>query len=165
MASATDQYALGFVPSKVFFATGVGVHSIQRVAVQRAMEEAGVSDLNLVKVSSVIPPGCEVITAERGLRLLQPGTVCFSVIAQGETNEPHQRVTAALSWGRPEGNDIPGYITEIEEDQTMGKSEATATEETGEALMHIFAYKLGTEINAKKVWAKRGRERMVRIAG
>src|SRR4051812_9418058 len=108
MAKAENEYALGFVPSHIFFARGVGVHSIQRVAVQRAMQQAGVNELNLVKVTSVIPPKCEVITAERGLKMLQPGAVQFGVIAQGETNEPHQRVTAALCWGQPDGDDLPG---------------------------------------------------------
>src|SRR3954465_941513 len=99
----SERAPLVFSPTRIFFSRGVGVHKIQRVAVQRAMEDAGVNNLNLVKVTSVIPPECEVVTAQRGLRVLNPGDVVFSVIAQGETNEPHQRVTAALAWGQPKG--------------------------------------------------------------
>src|SRR5215211_6753131 len=156
---------LQFEPTRVFFSTGVGFHKIQRVAIQRAMEQAGVNDLNLVKLTSVIPPTCEVITPERGLRLLSPGAIAFAVIAQGETNEPHQRVTAALTWAEPLGDGLPGYITEIEEDQTMGKSEATARDESGEALVTIVAERLGVEANAKRIWENRGRDRYVRIGG
>src|SRR5215212_4290675 len=90
--TATEELPpLAWVPTRVFFTTGVGRHETQRVAVQRAMEEAGVADANLVKVSSVIPPGCEIITRERGLRLLRAGNIVHAVIAQGETNEPHER--------------------------------------------------------------------------
>src|SRR3954464_13500408 len=101
---------LSFVPSRVFFSRGVGVHKIQRVAMQRAMQDAGVENLNLLKVSSVVAPRCEVITAQKGLRLLEPGSMVYAVIAQGETNEPHQRVTAALTWGQPDGDDLPDAL-------------------------------------------------------
>src|SRR3712207_9178367 len=130
---------------------------------QRAMAEAGVADCNLIKVSSVIPPGCEIITRERGLRLLRPGNIVHAVIAQGETNEPHQRVTAALCWAQPDADGLPGYITEIEEEETKGKSARTATDEAGEALLTIVAEKGGAQVEAKKLWSKRGRERRVRV--
>jgi arginine decarboxylase len=152
-----------FEPTRIFFSRGVGVHSIQRVAIQRAMEDAGVNDLNLVKVTSVIPPKCEIITAQHGLRLLRPGSVCFAVIGQGETNEPHQRVTASLCWGQPVGDDLPGYITEVEEDLAKGKSEKTASDEAGQALVQIFAEKLGVKANAERVWGRRGQSRYIRV--
>ena len=88
--------ALAFVPTRVFFTTGRGVHEEQRVAMQHALRRAGVGDCNLVKVSSVIPPRCRVIPRREGVRLLRPGNIVFAVIAMGETNEPHQRVTPAL---------------------------------------------------------------------
>jgi len=165
VASATDELPpLAWVPTRVFFTTGVGRHETQRVAIQRAMEEAGVADANLVKTSSVIPPGCEVITRERGLRLLRAGNIVHAVIAQGETNEPHERVTAALCWAQPEDETLPGYITEIEEQETKGKSEQTATDEAGEALITIVGDKLGTKVDGKTVWGARGRGRTVRVA-
>jgi arginine decarboxylase len=160
-----DTPPLAFTPSRIFFSRGVGIHKIERVAVQRAMEDAGVSNLNLVKVTSVIPPQCEVITAQKGLRLLRPGSVNFSVIAQGVTNEPHQRVTAALAWGQPDGDDLPGYITEIEEEQCNGKSEKTASDECGQALVNLFADALGTKADAERVWGNRGNKRYIRVGG
>jgi arginine decarboxylase len=158
-----DVPPIAFVPTRIFFTKGVGVHSIQRVALQRAMEDAGIEQVNLVKISSVIAPKCEVITRERGIRQLSPGAIVHAVIAQGETNEPHQRVTAALCWGQPEGDDLPGFITEIEEDQTKGKSEATAVEEAGEALVHLLGDRIGVPVDAKRIWGKRGRGRYIRV--
>jgi arginine decarboxylase len=154
-----------WVPTRVFFTTGISRHKTARVAIQEAMGKAGVADMNLVKTSSVIPPGCEIITRQRGLRLLREGAIVHAVIAQGQTSEPHQRVTAALCWAQPENPLLPGYITEIEEQETMGKSPTTATDEAGAALMTIVGNKLGASVDAEALWEKRGRGRALRIGG
>lgn len=152
-----------WVPTMVFFTHGVGTHETQRVAMQRAMEEAGVAECNMVKVSSVIPPNCRIISREHGRRLLRSGGIVHAVIAQGETNEPHQRVTAALCFAQPDSDRYPGFITEVEEEETKGKSAKTATDEAGEALLTIVAEKIRAKVDAKKLWAKRGRDRKVRV--
>ena len=153
------------VPTRVFFTSGVGFHKTQRVAMQHAMREAGLADCNLVKISSVIPPACQVVTRERGLRMLEAGAIAHAVIAQGVTKEPHQRVSVALCWGQPDREDLPGYITEIEEEEANGKSEQTAIDEAGEALTAMLAEKIGAKVDAPKVWGQRGRERRLRIGG
>jgi arginine decarboxylase len=162
-AAAREAAPLAWAPTRVFFTSGVGTHETRRVAMQRAMEEAGVADCNLVKVSSVIPPRCEIITREHGLRLLRPGNIVYAVLGQASTNEPHQRVTAALCWAQPESDALPGYVTEIEEDETKGKSARTATDEAGEALLTIVAEKVRAKVDAKKLWSRRGRDRRVRV--
>src|SRR5215210_7683045 len=154
-----------FVPTRVFFTSGVGFHKLQRVAMQHAMREAGVADCNLVKISSVIAPRCEVITRERGVGLLQAGAIAHAVIAQGETKEPHQRVSVALTWAQPDRDDLPGYITEIEEEEAKGKSEQTAIDESGQAVMTLMAERIGAKVDAEKLWSGRGRDRTVRIGG
>jgi arginine decarboxylase len=151
------------MPTRVFFTSGTAVHTTQRGAMQRAMNDAGVGECNLVKTSSVIPPGCEIITRERGLRLLRAGNIVHAVIAQGQTSEPHQRVTPALCWAQPEDSELPGYIAEVEEDLTMGKNPKTATDEAGEALLTIMAEKAAARVDARKLWAERGRDRHVRV--
>jgi arginine decarboxylase len=154
-----------FTPSRLFFTTGTGTHATQRAAMQRAMRQAGVDDCNFVKVSSVIPPACEIVPRAVGLRMLRAGALTHAVIAEGETNEPHQRVTPAICWAQPSDPTLPGYMTEVEEDQTKGRSTKTATDEAGEALLTIIAEKLGARLDAKKVWANRGRSGRVRIGG
>jgi arginine decarboxylase len=102
----------------------MGTHETQRAAMQRAMRQAGVSDCNFVKVSSVIPPGCEIITRERGLRMLRAGGIVHAVIAEGETSEPYQRITPAICWAQPDDPELPGYMTEIEEGSRAGAQHA-----------------------------------------
>jgi arginine decarboxylase len=152
-----------FTPTRLFFTTGTGTHRTQRAAMQRAMREAGVADCNFVKVSSVIPPACQIVTRSAGLRILRPGALTHAIIAEGETNEPYQRITPAICWAQPSDPTLPGYMTEVQEDQTKGRSMKTATDEAGEALLTIIAEKLGARLDAKKTWANRGRTGRVRI--
>jgi arginine decarboxylase len=152
-----------WTPTRLFFASGAGVHETQRGAMQRAMREAGVGECNLVKVSSVIPPGCEIITRARGLRMLRPGGIVHAVIAQGETNEPYQRITPAICWAQPDDPARPGYVTEIEEDHSRGRSTESSTEEAGVALITITGERLGVRVDGKKLWSHRGRSQRVRI--
>ena len=120
---------LSFVPRRVFFTAGTGQHRLERVALQHAMREAGVSQCNLVKVSSILPPETEIISRERGVRLLRPGNIVFAIIAQAQTNEPHQRITPAIAWANPDKPGVPGFIAEVEEDLAKGKTEETAADQ------------------------------------
>jgi hypothetical protein len=95
--------------------------------------------------------------------MLQAGALTYAVIAEGETNEPHRRVTPAICWAQPSDPTLPGYMTEVEEDQAKGRSQKTATDAAGEALLTIITEKLGTRLDAKKVWGNRGRTGRVRI--
>jgi arginine decarboxylase len=156
---------LAWVPTRVFMVAGVGVHAQERVATQLAMRRAGVADCNLLKVSSVMPPECEIIPADVGLRLIRPGNVLVAVIAMAQTQEPHQRVTPALAWVKPEKRGVPGFIAELEEEMAKGKSEATATTQVGEEALHLLADRLRIKIDAERLWASRSRARRVRIGG
>jgi arginine decarboxylase len=160
---AGSEAPLIWVPRRLFFTSGVGTHETHRAAMQRAMRDAGVADCNLVKVSSVIPPACEIISRTAGLRALRAGGITHAVIAEGETNEPHQRVTPAICWAQPSDPDMPGYMTEVDEDRTKGRSPKTATDEAGEALLTIIAEKLRVRLDARKAWSNRGRTGRVRI--
>jgi arginine decarboxylase len=164
-AAIDDTPPQAFLPTRVFFVSGTGTHELERVALQHAMRDAGVADSNLVKVSSVIAPGCRIISEQEGRALLRPGNIVHAVIAEAQTQEPHQRVATALAWAVPERKGLPGYIAELEEQMAMGKSEQTATEQVGEEVLEIMAMRLNAKIDAKALWAKRGRSRTVRIGG
>src|SRR5215203_2540623 len=61
---------------------GVGVHRNQLTAFEYALREADVEQQNLVTVSSILPAGCELITAEVGIVTLHPGEITFCVMAR-----------------------------------------------------------------------------------
>ena len=154
---------LAFVPKRLFFTKGVGAHEQQRVAMHHALRDAGVSDCNLVKVSSVIPPGCRIISRREGAKLLRPGNIVFAVIAMSETKEPHQRATVALGWATPDQDGVPGYIAEIEEEQAKGKTAKSAGDEVGQMALTLVAERLQTRIDSKSLWARS--KRVHRIGG
>ena len=53
-----------FVPSKVFFTKGVGVHKEKLVSFEMALRDAHVSPFNLVTVSSIMPPQAKIVSRE-----------------------------------------------------------------------------------------------------
>ncbi|RYY84447.1 MAG: pyruvoyl-dependent arginine decarboxylase [Chitinophagaceae bacterium] len=79
------------------------------------MREAGIETCNLIKISSIIPPGCQRISREEGLKGIYPGMMTFAVQALSATNEPDQIVTAGLGLAQPKDPQFYGYITEVEE--------------------------------------------------
>ena len=67
------------VPKKFFISSGCAVSKVSDLnAFDKALLEAGVGELNIVSVSSVLPVGAEQV----GIRELPMGTVTHCVLAQ-----------------------------------------------------------------------------------
>ncbi len=60
------------LPTKIFLTRGSGQHKEKLVSFEIALREAGINPFNLVRVSSIFPPGCELVSREEGLKLLSP---------------------------------------------------------------------------------------------
>ena len=56
------------IPTKMFFTKGVGVAKEKLMSLEMAFRNAGIEKFNLVTVSSILPPGCQRITKEKGLK-------------------------------------------------------------------------------------------------
>ena len=69
-------------PSRVFLTKGVGVHRHAPAASELALRDADLEQQNLVYVSSILPPRCELISREAGIDLLRPGDITFCVMAR-----------------------------------------------------------------------------------
>ena len=59
------------IPTKLFLTKGVGRHKDKLQSFELALRSAGIQHCNLVSVSSIIPPNCEIIPAKEGIKLLQ----------------------------------------------------------------------------------------------
>ena len=90
-----------FVPSKVFFTKGVGVHQEKLVSFEMALRDAHVSPFNLVTVSSIMPPQAKIVSREEGLAELHAGEIVFCVMARGETNTEGEAVAASVGLAVP----------------------------------------------------------------
>ena len=50
-----------FVPKKIFLTKGIGFHKEKLASFELALREAGIAPLNLITVSSILPPHCKFI--------------------------------------------------------------------------------------------------------
>jgi len=53
-------------PKRMFLTKGVGVHRHALTAFEFALRDADIEQQNLVYVSSILPPRCEVVAREAG---------------------------------------------------------------------------------------------------
>jgi len=112
------------IPSKMFFTKGVGVHKDKLASFELALRKAGIEVCNLVRVSSIFPPNCKLISKEVGLSLLKPGQITFVIMAKNETNKPNRHVSAAIGLARPKDGEGYGYLAEYTSfDETASKAE------------------------------------------
>lgn len=52
---------MAIMPKKVFLTKGVGKHKEQLSSFELALRNAKIANFNLVRVSSIFPPGCKLI--------------------------------------------------------------------------------------------------------
>ena len=100
------------IPKYFFLTKGVGKHREQLQSFELALRDAGIQFCNLVNVSSIIPPGCEQVPREKGLKMVQPGEITFVVLARNATNEPHRLVVSSIGVAIPSGRNKYGYLSE-----------------------------------------------------
>lgn len=100
------------VPSHCFFTRGLGKHRNRLQAFEGALRDAGIEQFNLVKVSSIFPPNCKIISRSAGLKRMGPGQIVFCVLAEAYTNEPNRLIGAGIGLARPAKGDHHGYISE-----------------------------------------------------
>ena len=65
----------GFVPKEMFFTKGVGKHREKLTSFELALRSAGIAACNLVRVSSIFPPKCKILSRAEGVKRLEHGQV------------------------------------------------------------------------------------------
>lgn len=101
-----------YVPRKCFLTRGVGVHREKLVSFEMALRDARIAPFNLVPVSSILPPHCELVDVAEGLSHLSPGEIVFCVLAREATNQPGKVVFGSIGMAIPANPDQHGYISE-----------------------------------------------------
>lgn len=110
------------VPKKIFFVSGTGVHTEKLISFESALKDAGIERFNLVYVSSIFPPHCEIVSPEEGLNELQAGQIVHCVMARTETNTPTQPISAAIGAALPLDKNQYGYLAEYHAEQAHPNS-------------------------------------------
>lgn len=140
------------IPKKVFFTRGVGVHKDKLASFELALRKAGIEKFNLVTVSSILPPNCEIIPKEEGLKLLKPGQIVFCVMAKSQTNEPNRLISASIGLAVPKDRDNYGYLSEH---HAFGETDDKSGEYAEDLAATMLATTLGIEFDPNTAWEER----------
>ena len=100
------------IPKQVFFTKGVGIHRNRLQSFEIALRKAGIQAFNLVRVSSIMPPNCKIVSRSRGLHKLSPGEIVFVVLSEAATDEPSRMVGASVGLAQAVDERQYGYISE-----------------------------------------------------
>jgi len=140
------------VPKYVFFTNGVGIHRERLGSFELALRDAGIERYNLVRVSSIFPAGCRVITRQRGKELLRPGQIVFCVLAQVETNEPGRQLAASIGLAVPADGLQYGYLSEH---HSFGETDEKAGDYAEDLAATMLAQTLGLEFDPESAYDER----------
>src|SRR5215831_18415778 len=111
---------MGPFPKAVFLTKGVGKHREKLNSFELALRSAAIAEFNLVRVKSIFPPNCKLISPQEGLRYLTPGQIVFAVVSDNATDEPHRLVAASVAVAIPSNPSQYGYLSEH---QSFGETE------------------------------------------
>ncbi|KHE94051.1 MAG: arginine decarboxylase, pyruvoyl-dependent [Candidatus Scalindua rubra] len=140
------------VPKKIFFTKGVGRHKEKLQSLELALRKAGIEKCNLVRVSSIFPPNCRIVSKAQGIRLLQPGQIVFCVMSTNETNEPHRMISASVGLAVPAEPNHYGYLSEH---HANGETDETSGDYSEDLAASMLASTQGVEFDPEKNYDER----------
>ena len=100
------------IATKAFLTRGVGRHKEKLASFEAALRQAGIAPFNLVTVSSILPPHCELVSRTEGLKHLSPGEIVHVVMSQSDSDEPNRQMAAAVGVAVPKDRAMYGYLSE-----------------------------------------------------
>jgi arginine decarboxylase len=136
-----------FVPQYVFLTKGVGRHREQLQSFEMALRDAGIAEYNLVSVSSIFPPHCKLITRQKGLAMMRPGQITFTVLSRNATNEPHRLIASSVGLAVPRDANQYGYLSEH---HSFGEKEEQAGDYAEDLAASMLATILGVDFDPDK---------------
>ena len=138
-----------YVPKMAFFTKGRGVHKDHLTSFELALRDAGIANLNLVSVSSILPPHCKIVSRQEGIKHLQPGQIVFTIMARSATNEPNRLIAASIGLARPADDSQHGYLSEH---HSTGETAQKAGDYAEDIAMEMLATTLGLPNDPSLAW-------------
>ncbi len=147
--SVSERDVIDLVPKELFFTKGVGKHREKLTSFELALRSAGIAACNLVRVSSIFPPGCRILSRSGGVRKLKPGQITFVVMSETATREAHRLIAATIGVAIPRDKKLFGYLSEH---HSFGENEETAGDYAEELAAEMLATTLDLEFDPDKSW-------------
>ncbi len=143
---------MDMIPTKIFFTKGVGIHKDKLASFELALRKAGIEKCNLVYVSSIFPPQCQIIPRNKGLKYIKPGQITFCVMARSDTNEPNRLISSAVGLAVPKDREHYGYISEH---HSYGETAKKTGDYAEDLAATMLATTLGIEFDSDEAWDSR----------
>ncbi len=162
VVSIQDHLSMGqqlLVPKKMFFTKGVGSHKHELRSFEMALRDAGIEKCNIVHVSSIFPPNCELISKNEGAKYIYPGMITFAVTARLSSNENRRLIAASIGCAIPSDSTTYGYLSEY---YAFGQTEKEAGDTAEDLAAAMLASTLGIDIDEDKSWDEK--EEIFRIS-
>ncbi len=140
------------VPRKMFLTKGVGVDKNRLSSFELALRSAGIERFNLVYVSSILPPNCEIVPKEEGIKELTTGQIVYCVMARNETNEPNRLICAAIGVAMPKNKKQYGYLSEH---HAFGQTAEIAGDYAEDLAATMLTSTLGIPFDPDQAWDAR----------
>jgi len=147
---------MGPKPKGVFFTKGVGKHRERLNSFELALRSANIAEYNLVRVKSIFPPNCKLISVQEGLKFLSPGQIVFTVMSDNATSEPHRLIAASVGVAIPANPAQYGYLSEH---HSFGETDSKAGDYAEDMAAMMLATILGVEFDPnvsyderKEIW-------------
>ena len=141
--------AKDMVPKRIFLTKGAGKHKERLTSFELALRDAGIAAQNLVRVSSIFPPNCKLVTRAQGQTHLSPGEVVFAVVAENSTREPYRLAASSIGLAMPADSKTYGYLSEH---HSFGESDQIAGDYAEELAAEMLATTLNVESDPDKSW-------------
>lgn len=145
-----------FLPKRIFITKGVGSHKEKLSSFELALRDAGIAPFNIVRVSSIYPPYCKLISKEAGLKYLTPGQILYCVVSENSTNEPNRLIAASVGIAIPKKPEQYGYLSEH---HSFGWTEEHTNDYAEDLAASMLATILGVKFNPnssydrkKEIW-------------
>jgi len=115
---------------------GTGTGDTKIAAFDAALFEAGIANYNLIRLSSIIPPGSQIEIGKYVTPLDEFGHKLYIVYASEIQNETGKEAWAGVGWRLTEDDSGKGLFTEHE-----GHSEQEVTNLIAETLTNMVQYR------------------------
>lgn len=139
----------GVVPKGIFLTRGKGQHKEKLASLEQALRKAGIAPFNLVKISSIYPPGCQLLRRQEGIKQLRPGQIVYLVMSENATNEPQRLISASIGLAIPNDPTRYGYLSEH---HSFGQDEEEAGLYAEDLAADMLATTLGKNFDLNQIW-------------
>ena len=138
-----------YVPSRIFLTRGVGRHPEKLASFEMALRDAGIAQFNLVRVSSIYPPGCKFVKPDVGLKEMRAGAIVHVVMSEVATNEPRRLMAASVGVAIPRDGNQFGYLSEH---HSFGQTRQKAGDYAEDLAAEMLATVMGVSFDPNKSW-------------